>query len=188
MKPDDVVSEIKLMNIKKISRRTLLLWEKEKLLSPAKRGSGGRGIGAYAEYPEDAAAEFAASWYTMYSDEKKTYSEVAVIREEALSEKDISLKSDKAKTWLELKELAILRLLEREADVIQAQLKQAEEIQGRIDIHARTIVDKKRLESLKKRRENMDSYLKILTENEHLKQENEELRKENAQLKEKCNF
>lgn len=98
MKPDDVIEEIKKLGIKKISRRTLLLWEKKQLIPAAIRGSGGRGIGAFADYPDCTAAEFSASWSVMYDDHLK-YDQVALIRAEALSNPI----SDKSKKWLKLR-------------------------------------------------------------------------------------
>jgi hypothetical protein len=64
--PDEVISGLKNKSISS-SRATLLRFENAQLISVADRGSGGRGLGKYTEYPADVIHEYFASYHLMKS-------------------------------------------------------------------------------------------------------------------------
>ena len=64
--PDEVISGLKSKGISS-SRATLLRYENARLISGADRGSGGRGLGKYTEYPADAIHEYFASYHVIKS-------------------------------------------------------------------------------------------------------------------------
>lgn len=102
MHPDQVVEAIKRLGIIKLSRRTLLRWELDKLIPSSERGSHGRGIGAYSEYPEDTPAEYFASHNLLYG-KNLTREEVVNARAAALSGSGTPL----AMEWNRLKDQAL---------------------------------------------------------------------------------
>lgn len=64
MSPEDVLQELRTEYGIPMCRRTLLNYEKEGLIPQAKRGSGGRGVGAYADYPLDTPGKLAFAYIT----------------------------------------------------------------------------------------------------------------------------
>lgn len=60
MTPDEVIAELKKLGIK-ISRSTLLNYEKQGLIPGPKRGGAGKGKGRTTDYPDETPAEFYAS-------------------------------------------------------------------------------------------------------------------------------
>lgn len=58
--PDEVVAKLKVLGVN-ITRRTLLNYEKDKLIPEPKRGGAGRGKGRTTDYPDETPAEFYAS-------------------------------------------------------------------------------------------------------------------------------
>lgn len=87
MTPDQVVDAIKQLGISKVSRITINRWEKDKLIPEAVRGSHGRGIGAFADYPAETPAQFYASWHLLYGS-KMARSDVAAMRMAAAAGED----------------------------------------------------------------------------------------------------
>lgn len=61
MNPDSVVEKLGKAGII-LSRQTLWRYEKQGLISPGKRGSGGRGVGRWTEYGENVLVEAWAAW------------------------------------------------------------------------------------------------------------------------------
>lgn len=67
MTPDEVLKIVDKMGIC-ASRSSLLRFEKAGLVPQPKRGAGGRGVGRFSDYPEDAPLHFFASWWTIKSE------------------------------------------------------------------------------------------------------------------------
>jgi hypothetical protein len=63
MMPDEVVEEASRIVGFPVSRRTLLRYEHLELIPAPVRGSEGRGIGRFTDYPSDTPFEFYAAWY-----------------------------------------------------------------------------------------------------------------------------
>lgn len=64
MSPDEVVASLKSLGVN-ITRRTLLNYEKWRLIPEPKRGGGGKG-GRWTNYPEDVLEEAYASWTLLH--------------------------------------------------------------------------------------------------------------------------
>ena len=64
MSPDEVLEKLITMGVK-TSRSTLLRFEKAELIPAPERGSTGRGVGRFSDYPDDTAEYFFASWWLM---------------------------------------------------------------------------------------------------------------------------
>lgn len=64
MTPDQIIDTLKKFGVS-LSRRTLLRYEEWGLIPNAIRGSGGRGVGRFTEYPENTAAEVFAAWHLL---------------------------------------------------------------------------------------------------------------------------
>ena len=60
MRPDDVLNQLKIKGLE-MSRQTLRRYELQKLISAAKHGCGGRGVGRWTEYNADVLYECVAS-------------------------------------------------------------------------------------------------------------------------------
>ena len=63
--PQEIVDRLASVGIE-VSRPTLLRYEKQGLVASASRGSSGRGIGRWSEYPEIALAEAYAAWSLLH--------------------------------------------------------------------------------------------------------------------------
>lgn len=83
MSPDDVIAALKNKGINS-SRATLLRFENAGLISRAERGSGGRGLGKYTEYPGDVIHEYFASYHLMKS-KHVSQEQVAIARGKVLT-------------------------------------------------------------------------------------------------------
>lgn len=62
MSPEEVLNQLVKMGIK-VSRSTLLRFEKAELIPTPTRGSTGRGVGRYSDYPQSTPEYFFASWW-----------------------------------------------------------------------------------------------------------------------------
>lgn len=89
LRPDEVVEIIKLMGIKKTSKRTVHEWTRAGLIPAPRKVSEGRKTGVHAEYPATTPAQFYASWRLWHQGEEKkltrTREDVAKIRRVALA-------------------------------------------------------------------------------------------------------
>lgn len=61
MNPDQVVNQLQTIGVD-ITRPTITRYERQGLISPPQRGSHGRGVGRWTEYPECAIHEAYAAW------------------------------------------------------------------------------------------------------------------------------
>jgi len=64
MSPEEVLQKLIKMGVK-TSRSTLLRYEKAELIPAPERGSTGRGVGRFSDYPDNTAECFFASWWLM---------------------------------------------------------------------------------------------------------------------------
>lgn len=113
MTPDEVIQTLEEELNVKISRRTLLNYEKLKLISEPKRGGAGKGKGRTTDYPDDAVAEAYAAWKLMHGDIRLNPSMISEIRNKVngyvnrvLQEPDkVILLFDLNRAWFILKHL-----------------------------------------------------------------------------------
>lgn len=84
MSPDELIASLEPLGIK-LSRGTLQRWTRAGLIPAPATGSHGRGGGRFTDYPPEATAEAAASWWTLrYPGMRPTLPTIAEARRRAL--------------------------------------------------------------------------------------------------------
>jgi hypothetical protein len=107
IRPDEVLNALETQRRIKLSRDTLLNWEKQSLIPPATRKRLGRGKGTLCDYPPETPGEVGASWYLMHGMEGCSYTAAKItnVRAVALGLAEANNQHDKwlAAEWLEQK-------------------------------------------------------------------------------------